>query len=144
MKKAILIILLFTLLFPVTVYGETILILKPNPNRGEDTAFDQNEPDTNYGAYQNMGLGAYVNKKVRGVLKFDLNAIPEGVDIKTARLHLYYYDYEGLTEYFPFDLSLYRITQKWVVTNATWIKRTETEDWLTEGGDIGDVPRIYR
>lgn len=104
MKKLIIVLLLLAVLIPMTVYGENILIVTPEPVKEGDQ-----------------------------VLKFDLSVIPEGISIKSANLHFYPGDYMDIANYVPFDLSLYPYVRKGPLKRYTVSIPTQTIEWYVWG-----------
>jgi len=65
------------------------------PALQKDTTMSKHHTDNNYGISDYVKVGIMqLNKQRRGILAFDLSALPPGVVIKSAVLQLYLYDRE--------------------------------------------------
>ena len=104
----------------------------PTANHGTDASF--------YGGEYNGGA-----QVARGLLKFDLSAIPSSAVVASATLSLW------ITTDYATNTRIYRIFRQkraWTETGSTWNKYDGTNNWQTAGGfgaddceqtDIGSV-----
>jgi len=89
-----------------------------------DCLIKQDGPDLNYGSsiYFEVrnAFGAGIDDWAWDVLiSFNISAIPSGVNIKSAKLKMYYYDY-FTTNPSGRILNLYRIINEWSEETVTW------------------------
>ena len=90
-----------------------------------DTYIDSGSPDRNYGSDNQFEVRPDRGADRRGLLKFDLSAIPANATISSATLYLYENGNKtGQTTY------IYRVTSDWTESTVTW------NTWSTPGGDF--------
>jgi hypothetical protein len=92
----------------------------------DDTYIDENLPTANYGSDPTFRVRPNNNSERRGLVRFDLSAIPANAIITSADLYLYETRaIPGQTTY------LYRVTRTWSEASVTW-----NSPWTTHGGDF--------
>lgn len=110
-----------------------LLVLQPDAEHGTD-AFIENWPEQNYsnrnfGTHREFQTSAWtaggIPLVVRGLIKFDLTSIPEGSEIRNARLYLYSVantvngpGHSPLTGSNEFILQ--KVTSSWDEMEVTW------------------------
>jgi|WetSurMetagenome_2_1015567.scaffolds.fasta_scaffold22521_2 hypothetical protein len=82
----------------------------------------------------------------RSLVRFDLSALPAGKAVKSATLTLYARFEAGQGNHGKATMSVYRVTQPWSETEATWNHRDwgldhvpggrDDNAWTTPGGDF--------
>lgn len=109
-----------------------------DPNRiagilpSDDTYIYHVKPGFNYGGETLIQIRPEYNGEMRGLLRFDLSAIPAGAMITSATLYLNAVD--GNNGHVN---SVYRVTTGWNEATATW-----TFPWNLPGGDFEDQTLI--
>lgn len=105
-----------------------------------DTEIWTSKKDDNYGTCNKI----YINRspQQRGLIQFDLSAIPNNAEITSASLRLQKIGGKNGSH----NLSVHRITSAWTEGtggcsdgtkgNATWNRRTTNTAWTTAGGDF--------
>jgi len=93
----------------------------------DDTYLDQSKPnDTSLGQKATIDIRPDNAADLRGLLRFDLSAIPANATITSATLYLYEKDNKnGVIAY------IYRVTSSWTELTASW-----NSPWGTAGGDF--------
>lgn len=113
-------------------FSQTLLVLKPGAAAGKDALIAGCIPcgydNSNYGAHKDFLACAWTNggnfSPARGLLEFDLSAIPVGSTILNASLSLFHYNslsnpgHSTLSG--PNTALLQRIIQPWGETTVTW------------------------
>jgi hypothetical protein len=113
--------------------------IQPNSTNGEDTYIRENA-ETNYGDVNIMRAGKTVaNIEFRGLIKFNLSEIPESNTILNATIQVYAENSYGSGNR---TMNIYRITENWVESEATWAKRTATDYWFGQGGEYDSSATI--
>ena len=94
-----------------------------------DTFLDTYNPDQNYGGSSTINVegGSTMVYKQRALLKFDLSSIPSSMIITKATLRLYASGY--WTPITAQTLTVYRVTQDWDESQATWNSRLTGTGW---------------
>jgi Domain of unknown function (DUF5050) len=84
-----------------------------------DTYLDEGATGTNYGSGTTVWSGlSLLNKRYKGLIKFDVSSIPAGAIIKSARLVLNQTNTSiGILTY---NIGLYKIKASWSEASATW------------------------
>jgi hypothetical protein len=98
----------------------------------EDTYLSQANPSQHFDQETRIRVGDA--RRLNGLLRFDLSAIPSGADIAEATLRLY-----GFDSRFGRDIavSLHVISRTVTVSEATWSQSRQSETWAIAG--CGDV-----
>ena len=127
----------------VTLYQQPAqyLSLQPDAASGYDGYIYEWRPTWNYGNSQEIWAeNRYANSIASGLLKFDLNAIPRGALITSARLELY----QTNTSLDGGPVSVHRVSQSWQEGSANggsgttnWTERDDSTAWSSVGGDFG-------
>jgi hypothetical protein len=98
-------------------------------------------PGLNYGDDASIIVkAASPTESYRGLVQFDLSAIPAGSTISSATLKLYYHRW-GTNDPVGRTLWAYRVTQSWTEGDGTtnsgvsWARYDGTNSWATPGGD---------
>lgn len=90
-----------------------------------DSAIEQGQAGINFGDYVDMLVGYdtdYFNpalKAVRGLLQFDLSAIPVGTHISSATLYLYFVEWLDVANTSR-TVTTYRISSSWSEMSVNW------------------------
>ena len=93
-----------------------------------DTFVNANGPDNNEGTANYIWVAGPKNV----LMKFDLSAIPSGQVITSAKLKIYvYYVQSNTTTY------VYKETDAWTETGATWNTTDGTTAWRGQAGGYG-------
>ncbi len=93
-----------------------------------DTFLNSMSPDSNEGTADYLWIAPGKN----GLVQFDLSAIPPGQTITSAKLKIYvYYVQSNTTTY------VYKETDSWTETGATWNKSDGTTAWAGSAGGYG-------
>jgi hypothetical protein len=88
--------------------------------------------DTNYGSYTYMQVGSDGTDSKRGLLKFDISAMPPGAVITKTIVTLYCGSVvTGSPEFAFYEI----ISHDWVEAEATWNDYSTSNAWTTAGGD---------
>lgn len=88
--------------------------------------------DVNYGSYSYMQVGSDGTDPKRGLLNFDISAMPPDAVITKVIVTLYC----GSVVTGSPSFALYRIiSHNWVETQATWNDYSTSNAWTTAGGD---------
>ena len=115
------------------------VVLQLDATTGRDTFLEDSFPDRNYGASDSYKIeSAGVNW--RPLIRFDLDAIPTGVQIHSATLQLRQFNINA-----PGQVFVHRLTRDWVEgtkngggagDGASWNTYDGTNAWTTPGGDF--------
>ena len=122
-----------------------------------DSAVIQGHAGTNYGDYIDMlvGYDDMYNPDMqimRGLIKFDLSAIPAGTTINNASLNVYYMGYWDYLNYSR-TFTPYRISSSWSELEVTWNNQpsiaeaygtasiTANESWRYVAFNVTDLVR---
>ena len=111
------------------ILGSTVTF---NPN--SDAYVDQENPDINYGTWENLVMDNIGDKKY-SYLKFDISTIPPEKIITSANLYLWHYAREGGG--FPRIYAYSVENDDWNETTITWNNRPDAVTFLSENS--GDV-----
>jgi len=84
-----------------------------------DTYLREEFPDIPFGDIDTINSGLSEDKRMRGLVKFDLSWLPSGSTINSATLKL---RVSGASENDPFDIEFttYRATFDWTQSSVTW------------------------
>ena len=91
----------------------------------DDTFIRSDAPSTNYGSDNTFDVRPDNSADRRGLVKFDLTAIPSNAIITNATLYLY--EKSNKTDQVTF---IYRVTSNWTENTVTW------QTWNLPGGDF--------
>lgn len=92
-----------------------------------DTHLEAGSPASNYDENTSLLVQAQQNP---AFLYFDLSAFPSMAQVNAAEISLYLHSTSAND-----TVTLFSVTNEWTASEATWIKRTATENWTTSGGD---------
>lgn len=111
----------------------TALDLQPNATAGKDNyMFNGVAGNINYGTETELIVGrAGDGTLMRGILEFNLSAIPSNAVITNARLILYATDGSASTT----KISIYGLTNSWSELTSSWNARTTGTNWTIAGSD---------
>ena len=131
MKKAVLI--LMTLFQSLSMNGQQ-LIIKPSFETGNDSYVWSGGQTSNYSENQSIFSYTWTNggntTNIRGLIKFDLNQIPEGSIIQNAYLSLYWNPSEttnGVSEHSGQNAFwIERVISPWHENIVTWESQPQT------------------
>lgn len=114
---AIATVLLLSVVAPA--FADTIII-QPNGAEGKDAFVRKAEPNSNFGAGEDLRLGIYRNTddEHRVLIQFDLREIPLGSVVDSAALSLHHFTEEN--GYYYLTLDAHRVTEDWSETEVTW------------------------
>lgn len=115
------------------------LTIQPNATAGKDVSLRQDQPDTNFGTVNIIGVGESNASTVwkRALIAFDLSSIPSNATIVSATLSLTVVTDSSSNAR---TMSAYRVKRNWTETGATWNKYDGTNDWQTAGaGGANDI-----
>ena len=85
----------------------------------KDTFIEAGYPDKNHAGDDCIIIGLYYNtSKYRGLLQFDLSALPEGSTIASAILRMYMYS--ATNDKISANIAPYTILQDWDENTVTW------------------------
>ncbi len=110
-------------------------ILKSNPD-GNTGDYDFISVRNAYGA---GGVDIFQND---GLVKFNISSLPSGVEIISATLNLYYYDWWD-TNPAGRDLNLYRVTSDWDEDNVTWNTQPSNASEPTSYATVPDTIGVW-
>lgn len=115
------------------------IVLQPDALEGVDSYIgDDSYADINFGNAVTMGIGTAVVGKVtnvyRGLVRFDLSAIPLGASIPNATLTLFAATGSIISGSQQF--TVYRLTEAgWTELGVTWNQYDGSNAWTSAGGD---------
>jgi Disaggregatase related repeat/PEP-CTERM motif len=131
--------------------GATPTTLKPVADVRIVTDSNSATPDLNFNSPAQLSAFNYPNivNYQRSLIRFDLASLPTGYAVQSATLTLYSKFENGLGNPNGATMSLYRVTQPWTETEATWNDRDwganhvndtpgpgDDHPWTTPGGDF--------
>jgi hypothetical protein len=97
-----------------------------------DTQLFQNQPTTNFGAADSINVDGdepwLSNKDVRGLVRWDVSAIPRTARVDSARVFLTVTNGGGAT------FTVRAMSTPWREREATWNERSAGVVWATAGG----------
>jgi hypothetical protein len=101
-----------------------------------DAYFRQFVPDEiqPMGGDLRTGSGADIGRANRSIIQFSLAALPVECSIRSARLHLYYFEDAFMNRSVVF--TVHRVSAAWTPVEVTWNRRNSTTPWTTPGGDF--------
>ncbi len=92
-----------------------------------DNSLTSASVNSNMGGHQSIYSGLIgMSATRRGVLRFDLDFLPDNVEVVDARLRLYNHGSESGA---PADVSVYRLTKRWVQGEEGLYDRHGTSSW---------------
>src|SRR6185436_1717126 len=126
------------------VPNETCLTFQPGPNEGMDAVIGNclscGYYYTNFGSSDDFAAAAWTNggdiSDMRGLIRFDLSAIPTNATVTSAALSLYFNpissngDHQSLSG--PNTALLQRLTSSWDEYTVTWDNQPAT----TSAGEV--------
>lgn len=118
----------------VQSYAEpATLVLQPG-TEGKDSFIeaDAGHQDHNKGNDPGIEVDSEAGKELRGLLQFDLAAIPFASRITNASLRLVVQQSQGAAD----TLNVHRLRAGWVEDEVTWLDRTIDDAWASPGGDF--------
>ena len=135
MKKKIFSFLIGTCVIGQFVIAQTsTIVLQPNSSQGKDACIASKNNTTNFGNNPDFPAVAWTNggslSNARGLLEFDLSAIPNGATISSAKLSLYSFNSPSNGSHSTMSGSneslLRRITSPWNENTVTWDNQPST------------------
>ncbi|MFC4075642.1 DNRLRE domain-containing protein [Salinithrix halophila] len=124
------------------VHIDPTIEIAPTPAQSEDTYIDSGDPDDNYNHTWQMKVGTGRESKYRGLVKFDLSHVPDGVRLAEANLSLYY-DQTHTTNNQDVPITVHRVQEAWDPDTVSWKKAGAGDNWK-DGGAFDDTPITYR
>ena len=97
-----------------------------------DTYLSQSSPSQTFDQEARIRVGDA--RRLNGLLRFDLSAVPSGADVSQATLRLYGFDWRFGRD---IEVSLHVISRTVTVSEATWSQSQQSETWAVAG--CGDV-----
>lgn len=97
-----------------------------------DAAIYSNQPNNSFGTATNLETKPTSSNPINSLIRFDLGSIPANVTITCAALQLYQTSVPNNGQ----NINLYRLTNAWTETQATWNQRQTGASWNTAGGDF--------
>lgn len=114
------------------------LTLQPDAAVGADTTISQGNPNAQYETSPEMGAGQYgsSNSRLRGLLRFDLSAVPVTATVTAATLTLWATSVQNSTQR---TVGLHQALTPWAEGGATWNHRDAgtLTPWGAPGGLAG-------
>ena len=111
----------------------------------KDTYLYEAYPDNNYGSasFLSVGISGLNGKRIRSLIYFSLSGITSSYEIVSAKLVLTLSGKGDFASSYK-NFWVFRLTQYWVESAATWNKRTSTSSWSAAGGTAAhDGPLSY-
>lgn len=106
------------------------VVLQPGPNGGKDALLRDEDPMRNFGGYSDLAAWAWTVSRARvnarGLLEFNLSAIPSTAIIDSARLSLYHSSSFNAGQAGDNVADLLRVTQAWDESTVTWSNQPTT------------------
>lgn len=101
--------------------------------------------NTNYSSEQMVSVYTNSNNVQRTLLKFDLSGIPSGATINSATLKLYsnLFGATGGANPLNINMDVFRVTNNWARSQATWNSRLTGTPWDAGGGDYVGTTQVY-
>lgn len=125
--------------WPVTI-DPSIVYLQPSSS-GIDTNIRSYFPNTTGGADLTLGAGLYKDSTqsniIRGLMLFDLNAIPRGATILNSELNLWLASVANDTS---IGVQVHELKKSWGENYATWNRSNSGINWASPGGDFISTP----
>ena len=134
----------FSSVTPGQLYNITINASDPgfalviqDSGRSFDTYISEANPLTNYGLSNTLETRTNGGNQERILIIYNMSSLPSGIRIDSATQELYLYAASGAT---ITPWSVYRLTNSWEETIATWESRDLVNNWITPGGDYVATP----
>ncbi|MEW2626097.1 DNRLRE domain-containing protein [Streptomyces sp. NPDC048106] len=103
--------------YPVTI--DPTIAIAPTPDEAQDVMISSDGPETNYDDNWRLSVGNTDTGSSRALLKFPLPDIPDGTQLDSADLKLYY-DQTHTAGDTAVRLEAHRATAAWSESTATW------------------------
>ncbi|MCS1350866.1 DNRLRE domain-containing protein [Mechercharimyces sp. CAU 1602] len=121
--------------YPVLL--DPTIVLSPPEKESQDTYINSGNPDQNYDNTWQMKVGTSSGgSKYRGLVRFNLDTIPEGERLDQATLSLYYdqdiYLPEGGDTY-SVPITVHKVKEAWDPDSVTWKYAGEGDNWKDGG-----------
>lgn len=92
---------------------------------------------TNYGTDVKLWVQSWAtNYHRRGIIRFDLSAIPASATVTAATLKLYLYNTQGTARTYGAHKIVDMPARDWTEAGVTWNKYTASNNWSLAGGDF--------
>jgi hypothetical protein len=137
---------LFMDLVPDQIYTFTInatdpvFFEQPNDSTGKDTYIDETGSGNNYGTSTEMRVDVRNNgRNQRGMIEWNISAIPTGMSITSAVMSLYLNASTGNA----IDITAARLTSAWNETNVTWATKPGYDTTVYATVSVGTVGLFY-
>jgi hypothetical protein len=121
--------------YPVTI--DPTIVIQPPPTgaqASQDAMINNSTPITNYDGSWKLSVGADPTQTARSLVKFDLSAVPQGVQVNYAQLNLYYdqnFCVGCSTTDNLIDFSIHRVLQDWNPETVTWNQAKTGVPWTS-------------
>lgn len=103
--------------YPVVI--DPTIAIQPTPTQAQDAMILSDDPDSNFDGNWRLSAGTTTTGSARSVLRFPLIGVPDGVQLDTAALELYY-DQTHTTAGVDVPLEARRVTEPWEQSTVTW------------------------
>lgn len=129
----------FLILAVFVVYSSGVEITLQNGvnnyNGCADTYLNEEETQNNFGMAQILNIQKKDGEEYRILIRYDLSHIQNVSMVNKAELKLYC---ESDNEFEESTLNVSFANSAWIENETNWINTSESEQWDSEGGDIGD------
>ncbi len=114
----------------------------------QDTSIYRQMPDENFGSNSAVWMG-FLNVNIyrsdigemRMLTQFDLSSVPQGVTVTSATFSVALQSFNMPTGYTSVEASIYKLTQSWIASQATWNNAAANRtSWTTPGGSFSQRP----
>jgi RHS repeat-associated protein len=127
--------------YPVVI--DPTVKIQPTVTASQDVMIGSDLPATNFDGNWRMSVGTTADgSKYRTLVKFPLDGVPQGVQLDSATVGLYYdQNFGGAPK--NFEIEARRVTQAWDETTATWNSMNTFfgpvvgSQVLVDNGDVG-------
>ncbi|MPZ29100.1 MAG: DNRLRE domain-containing protein, partial [Micromonosporaceae bacterium] len=103
--------------FPVTV--DPTIKIQPTPTEAQDAMVLSDDPDSNFDGNWRLSVGTTTIGQARSLVRFDLSEVPDGSQLDTASLEMYF-DQNHTTGEVDVPLEARAVTAPWEAATVTW------------------------
>ena len=115
-RLAFAVVLALSLAIPGRAWGQSTLVLQPNPAAGDDTYIAAASSVQNYGTQALIISNSQSNSPSHPLIRFNLSAIPANATILSATFEMYLsFSKVSITE----SLNVHRALRNWTEAGAT-------------------------
>ena len=119
---------------PLSIWFQQGLLPEASYAGASDTYLNIENQTTTYDTNTTLRLKNDSNGGIRPLLRFDISRIPTGSTVQAATLHLGQ-DTSRKNELYDSSVSVYSVSRHWVITEATWLGATASQNWAVPGAD---------